>query len=528
MGVKLLRLLLSGRKLRLRTGELSAELVETLSLRRQLAFDSLQPAAHLVNDFVSLSKGRRRLRYHCAAMPIGEVPAAMEVPLAPASETPALDAREQRRRLSSHLAWAALVLVVALAARSFWVAYAPSDPMDGRIFSDPVFYYYSAAHLAEGGGYIQPLTGANTAYWPPGYSLLVTGLFKVLGAHVAIAWGANIVLGALTCVALYYLGRLVAEWRTGVAAGLLLALFPGHVFFSSLVLSEVTFTFLVVVALLLAALAIRHRERRTVWLLLLLGVTIGAAALVRGQGVFLIPLAALFWLLQTGWQRALRWTALAAVAAAVVIAPWTVRNHFVMHNFVLISTNVGGNLYVGNFEGATGHRVPGAGEWAKGEYSHLPLEEQEVAMSNRLLREGLRFMFTHPGREMQLTASKVRGLYEDDEEALRGIPNRQAGEVIPHAGRIADAANAYYFTVLALAGGGLLVWLRRPRGALVLPLLAVAVFTLGQLPFLTDPRFHYPMLPAFALLAAAGLVAAAGVARRALARRTALRNIDAS
>lgn len=34
------------------------------------------------------------------------------------------------------------------------------------------------------------------------------------------------------------------------------------------------------------------------------------------------------------------------------------------------------------------------------------------------------------------------------------------------------------------------------------------------------PRFHYPMLPAFALLAAAGLVAAASWARSVFARRT--------
>jgi 4-amino-4-deoxy-L-arabinose transferase-like glycosyltransferase len=445
-------------------------------------------------------------------MPVEDDPPAVAGRTDTDAATPASDAREQRRRVPSHLAWAALVLVVALAARSVWVAYAPSDPMDGRIFSDPVFYYYSAAHIADGGGYIQPLTGADTAYWPPGYTFLLTGLFKVFGAHVSIAWGVNIVLGALTCVALYYLGRLVAGWRTGVTAGLLLALFPGHVFFSSLVLSEVTFTFLVVVALLLAALATRRGDKHARWLLLLLGVTIGAAALVRGQGLFLIPLAALFWWLQSDWRRALRWTALAAVAAFVVIAPWTVRNYFVMDAFIPIATNVGGNLYVGNFDGATGHMVPGAGEWARDRYSYLPPKEQEVAMNNRLLREGLKFMFTHPGREVELTASKVRGLYEDDEEALRGIPNRRAGETIPHAGRI--VANAYYFAVLALAGGGLLVWLRRPRGGLLLPLLAVAVFTLGQLPFFNDPRFHYPMLPAFALLAAAGVVGLFGTAKR--------------
>ena len=149
-------------------------------------------------------------------------------------------------------------------------------------------------------------------------------------------------------------------------------------------------------------------------------------------------------------------------------------------------------------------------------------------MSNRLMRDGLKFMFTHPGREVELTASKVRGLYEDDEEALRGIPNRQAGESVPRAGFLADLANVYYFAVLAIAGIGFAVWLRRPRGGLLLPLLAVVMFTLGQLVFFTDPRFHYPMLLAFALLAAAGIVAGAEAVRRALAGRATPQDVDAS
>ncbi len=447
-------------------------------------------------------------------MPVQEDPPTVDDHPSPASVM-------RRRRFPSHLVAAALILVVALVARSVWVAYAPSNPMDGRIFNDTVFYYYSAANFEKLGGYVQPYTGAATASWPPGYTFLLLGLFKVLHPHVSIAWGANIVLGALTCVAVYYLGRLVADRRTGLIAGLVLALFPGHIFFSSLVLSEVTFTFLVTIALLLAALAARRLEKRAVWLLLLLGVTIGAAALVRGQGLYLLPLAALLWWLQAGgWRRALRWTAITALAALVLVVPWTVRNYVVMGHFVLISTNVGGNLYVGNFDGATGHMVFGAGEWARTRYSDLSPEDQEVAVGNALLKEGLKFMFTHPVREVQLTASKIRGLYEDDEEGLRGIPNHQAGETIPHADRIADVANVYYFAVLALSGIGLALWRRRWR-TLLLPLLAVAVFTLGQIPFFTDPRFHYPMLPAFALLAAAGIVASIDVAKRLLGARVA-------
>ncbi len=59
-----------------------------------------------------------------------------------------------------------------------------------------------------------------------------------------VAWGANIVLGALTCAALYVVGNLVGGKKVGIVAGLLLAVFPGHIFFSSLVLSETLFTLL--------------------------------------------------------------------------------------------------------------------------------------------------------------------------------------------------------------------------------------------------------------------------------------------
>jgi 4-amino-4-deoxy-L-arabinose transferase-like glycosyltransferase len=435
------------------------------------------------------------------------------------SRTAALTARLRDRRLAVHAAWVVLILIVALTVRNLWVAYAPSNPTDGRMINDTLFYHYSAVELSEGKGYVNPWRHTPTAQWPPGYSLLLAGLYRVFGPHVALAWGVNIVLGALTCVVLYFVGCLALGDATGRLAGLLLAVFPGHVFFSSLVLSEVTFTFLLTVAMLLILLVARQGKDGGVRLVIILGAVVGAAALTRGQGLFLIVVALLFWwLLTADWRRALRRTAVIALAAMAVILPWSIRNYVDMGGFVFISTNVGDNLYVGNFEGATGRVVIGAVDWAYERYAYLPRERQEVAASNLLLREGLKFMFTHPGREIELAGSKIRALYEDDEEALRGIPNRQAGETIPHEGRIADVANGFYFAVLAVSAGGLAYWLRRRRSAVALPLLVIGVFTLGELPFFADPRFHFPMLPSLALLTAVGLVWGAGEVRRLVAR----------
>jgi 4-amino-4-deoxy-L-arabinose transferase-like glycosyltransferase len=411
--------------------------------------------------------------------------------------------------LRRHAVWVTVIFAVALATRVFWVVYAPADPTDGRGTDDTMFYHGAAMELAEGDGYVLAWTEIDTAQWPPGYSLLLSGFYLVMGPKVSIGWGINVVLGALTCVALYSVGCLAASRRVGALAGLLLAVLPGHVFFSSLLLSEVLFAFLVVAAMALMLLVSRSEQGRKLPLVIALGAVIGLAALVRGQGLLLIPVAFLFWWIHAaGFTVALERVLLAALVAVALIVPWTVRNYLVMDRLIFISTNDGLNLYMGNHEGATGGFMIGAAVWIVDMYKHLPVSEREVRASDKAMQEGLEFMFTHPLDELRLAGSKLRFLYDDDKEALEWIHAPEAGKPLESRDVISNIANGFYFTVLAVSAGGLLVWLRRPRGALSLPVVLIALFTLGQLLFFAVSRFHFPMLPSFCLLAAAGAIAA--------------------
>ncbi len=78
-------------------------------------------------------------------------------------------------------------------------------------------------------------------------------MFATFGTHLLAAKALNVAISAATVVLTYVLGARAFGVRAGMLAALLLALAPGHAYFSTLVMTEVLFAFgfLAVVALLI-------------------------------------------------------------------------------------------------------------------------------------------------------------------------------------------------------------------------------------------------------------------------------------
>lgn len=396
--------------------------------------------------------------------------------------------------------WLAGVVLLALALRVAWVLYAKADPTDGR-FNDSVFYHVVAAHLAEGGGYTNPYTFLPTAQWAPGYIFLLTPLYWLLGAHYQIAELLNATLGAATVGVLYLLAKELFDSTVARIASTLLAAFPGPVLFTSLLYSETLFTFVLVVALLLLARSVRDRDAPDWRWIAAFGVTAGAAALVRGNGLWLLMAAPVYWaLVLRDWKPVLRWSSIAFSTAAVVVLPWTIRNTITMDSPVIISTSAGVNFWQGHHEGASGGNEPPIDLF--NEYGPLSKPGAEVAISNAGLREGRRFALTHPREELSLGVRKVRELYKHDTIAIDLNEDFGSHPFIP--GTLETAlritADSYYFFVLA---AGTLALARPPNAArgLMLLVLVIGVCTLGHIAIFGQPRYHIPIMPVFCILA---------------------------
>jgi 4-amino-4-deoxy-L-arabinose transferase-like glycosyltransferase len=407
-----------------------------------------------------------------------------------------------REALSASSLALAVIVTVALGLRLAWIAYSNWRPLPD---DDAFRYDWFARNLADGAGFVH-LNGEPTAFWPPGYPLLVAPLYRLLGADPLWAQLLNAFLGAGTAPLTFALGRRAFGERAGLLAAGIVALFPSLILFAGVTLSETAFTFFALLALWLLVIEQGRGPLRAPTLALAGGV-LGFAALIRGQAL-LLPLIALpFWRLASGdWRSAARRFVVVAGFALLLVTPWTIRNAIQMNAFVPISTNAGVDLWIGHHDGASGR-----GQMADAlVYSRPDLDSVagEVAVNAEGFRQAIRFALEQPLTELELLPRKLYYLYYHDEEGLRWNDGHGGQPWMdPNVWRFLRwLSNAYYYGALALfAAGVAMAWKRLPIPALTLVASTIVYWTAVHLVFFGDPRFHAPAMPLFAIFAAVPL-----------------------
>jgi 4-amino-4-deoxy-L-arabinose transferase-like glycosyltransferase len=232
--------------------------------------------------------------------------------------------------------------LIAFAARLAVVAATPGyrplhdDRSYTRVARSLLALGHYPGHTVPGGGW------QVSAYRPPGWPVALTALWKVLGTTLTGARVMEAAIGAVAAVLVAVLAQQTFGEGAGLAAGILAALSPLAIAVGASLESETLFT-----ALILGAACAAFAARRSPRLapLVAAGVLGGLAALTRTNGLVAVPALALVAAAGApSWRgRAARFAVPVAVAA-LVVAPWTVRNAVQLHMFVPISTEVGNTL----------------------------------------------------------------------------------------------------------------------------------------------------------------------------------------
>ncbi len=370
----------------------------------------------------------------------------------------------------------------------------PQMPFTG----DEMLYDRVARSLIAGTGYSN---GDGPWVWkPPGWPLTLAGIYAVFGdaRRVAVMFQGLFDAGTIFLVG-WVATRVFESRRAGMLAFLLALTWPPFFRESRFLQTEPLFTLCV---MLTVAAFVRFASAPSAGRALLTGIATGAAAMVRPNG--LAPLAGIVlgWLIHRRRELRADVPRLAALAlgAALVLAPWTLRNAVVFQAFIPVSTGGGELFYMGTTPETDGRwinsRWPALrGRVLEAEAHRLGHEPDALEVDRALLHAGLENWRADFGRSAGIALKRFWRLcflpvVSEDRAALR------VGFFVALLALYALAVPAGLEGLRAGSGprtlaGAMLV-------ALVLNALALAVFY-------TNSRYFEPVRPLVLILAAGRL-----------------------
>jgi 4-amino-4-deoxy-L-arabinose transferase-like glycosyltransferase len=266
-----------------------------------------------------------------------------------------------------------------------------------------------ARSIAAGEGFSSPLrmvhTGA-TVWFTPIYPYLVAGIFKLWGiysdkSHIIIET-LNCATSALTVIPIYAIGKRTFGRRVSVAASWIWVFLPTALYFPIVWVWDTSLTALLFALIFWATLAIRTERRVLLWAgygaLCVVGVLTNPSVLAP------LPFLAV-WLVLDARKRGSPWVLPVSVATLVFVVgliPWTVRNYEVFGKVIVLRSNFGLELWLGNNPQATDTGSPWMHPNDNLAEAEKYMQMGEIAYMAEKQREALRFIRTHPAWTLNL------------------------------------------------------------------------------------------------------------------------------
>lgn len=410
--------------------------------------------------------------------------------------------------------WILAIFLLAFVVRLAFVVYVHPSPRDGR-YDDSVFYDSAARHLAAGDGYVYDPVIFNvpgdpkpnaTALWPPGYPATLAVLYKFSGNAQWAGRLFNVLVGALTPVLVFLIARRLFDLAAAAFAGVALAIFPGHVLFTAILLSETWFGFLLALILAICVYFVFPRERPNVPLLVGLGVLTAFTGYVRGEFLAYGVVLALLLLLRYRRQAAVPIAAL-TLGAVIVVVPWVVRNEVQMGEPIIGTTGAGRVAYQGhNPETNGGESFITYFKLEEPYRGTLDRTEIEVRANSDGMRLARTYAWDHKLRELQLVGKRMYLLFRNDEAGVQWIQVNKPLFLTASAEKLSRLSDFSFFGLIAVVLAGAPFWWRWRdlRMWVVFAVIPFYMLLFGVL-FIGNPRYHYAMYIPFAVFAGPGL-----------------------
>jgi 4-amino-4-deoxy-L-arabinose transferase-like glycosyltransferase len=244
----------------------------------------------------------------------------------------------------------------------------------------------------------------------------------------------------------------------------------------------------------------------------------GLATLTRGLTLYFLPLLALWlgWVLwrenkkSSVWRAAILPAVVFGLVVFAVIAPYTARNYFQFHQFVLLETKGGVNLWLGNSPYTpyefirnvwkVGVREPMLNALVPSGVEGLP--QNEIARDRAAYALALNYMRAEPLAVLARVPGKFADFWGFERNLVDVAEATRAGGGWNSLSKtLADLYGALAYMFIAL--GGLAGWVYARNDAWKILFGGfILYFVMIHLVIFGDGRFHLPLIPLLAMYAA--------------------------
>ena len=386
---------------------------------------------------------------------------------------------------------------------------------------DAGYHDYWARGLAFGQwapppGQPDPMIRTQPYFRPPGYPYFLAMVYRLMRGRYGLSRLVQFGLGVLNVWLAFWFARRWFGERPGWIAAALAATYWVFIYYEGELLEPVWLVTLLWG--LLIALGEWQERRDSLWLLVA-GAALGLAALVRPNALVFVPVLAIWlWWRLAAPGRAARAMVLLLAAAAVFILPVTLRNYLVARDVVLISSNGGINLLLGqDREAVANHASSDTGNWNCFNYPELlaqasaeaghPLKASEA--SAWYARKARALIVGRPRETLKLLGLKTLLFWGPHE-----VANNKIEELERADSAVLRRLPVSFSLVLAWALVGIFSVFVRARGrpeeqrAVTVTVLAgwlLLAWFVSFLPFIAAGQYRAPVTPWLMVLAAVGL-----------------------
>jgi hypothetical protein len=354
--------------------------------------------------------------------------------------------------------------------------------------------------------------------------------FNTFGESVRTALYANLAISMGTVLLANRAGRAMGGRLCGLLVAGLAALWPSHVLYSSMVASEPAFTFLIVLAMLLAATILKRgsttiRERHPILVVVLvpiLGIVLGLSNAIRPMALILLASMCFVFLIQPDERLSMGFSA----ARHILSRGWLCMGLILLCYFItsnIITQNVSekvqlepaGGLVASGYNMMVGANVEHRGVWNQddadffnGVYDETgSAEEAHLASMSAALER----ISANPENTLNLYIFKFRDLWQSDDFGIDWnlLWLGQEGELTPELQESLESVRPlgremYFIMLLYALVAAINQW--RRAGKIDASFYIVMLFYLGtallHMILETQVRYHYNMLPFLMLIAA--------------------------